>query len=120
MNEHEFYSLKEQVSVHKTQIDNQLEKIEIKISHLEEKISDIRGDIGDIKAMLKDLETLKIDVNSLSQHNQKIGYIIDEKINNFRKELDDKKYKDWRLWLGVASLVVGIIAIIINFIPHQG
>ncbi|WP_281952021.1 hypothetical protein [Nitrosophilus kaiyonis] len=116
MNESEFYNLKEQVSNHKIFIEQQLEKIDIKINHLEEKISDIKNDIGDMKAILKELENLKIDVGNLIRDNRNVDYIIDKKINDFKKELEEKKYKDWRLWTAVGGAVGGFLFGVISLI----
>jgi predicted nucleic acid-binding Zn-ribbon protein len=90
----------------------EIEKLQNKINYIEDKIKRINEDFGDIKADLKELKNLQIEHVKLKTNVEIIPLSIKSEI---KKEQEEKKYKDFRLWISIIALIISIITLIIKF-----
>jgi len=89
----------------------EIEKIQNKINFIEEKIQRINDDFGDIKADLKELKNLQLEYIKLEKNMETIPIKIKSEL---KKEIEDKKYKDFRLWMSIIAIIISIITFIIK------
>ena len=115
MEDKEFYNLSSKVNEINVSIERDTKHIEHIIDSLEKKIDD------DLKPEIWDLKT---NIKKISQNEKDIAVLIEKSENNakllesYKKELEakmvtkqyleDKKYKDWRIWMVGIGLLVAI------------
>lgn len=136
MEDKEFYNLSSEVKALNIKLEKDTEKFIFIIKALEEKIDNLKIQSGDmidkdIQSLQEKIDDLKAEVwelKSSKKHitqNEKDIAVLSEQVKGnstlmdsykreieaqmvTRKELDDKKYKDWRLWLGVVGVIIAI------------
>lgn len=118
MDDKEFYKLISDLEVAKTSLEKDIEilkiNIEKDISHLEKTSEQIKEELFDLKANSKTIHHNEVDIAILIEKSESNTKLLE----SYKKELEakmvtkdyleDKKYKDWRLWLAGVAVIVSV------------
>lgn len=114
MEDREFYELSSEVKSVNVKLEKDTEKFALIIKSLEDKIEDLKSEIWDLKSSKKHITQNEKDIAVLSQQVKGNSELLESYKREVeakmvtRKELEDKKYKDWRIWLGIAGILIAI------------
>lgn len=126
MEDKEFYELSSEVKSINVKLEKDTEKFILIIKSLEDKfdkdiksldkkIEDLKGEIWELKSSKKHITQNEKDIAVLSQQVKGNSDLLESYKREVeakmvtRRELDDKKYKDWRLWLGVIAFIGSLL-----------
>lgn len=121
------------------EIEKSLELIEEKIKQIKEplvfKIDQIEKSINSLEQKIKDdiksdIWELKQSSKNITQNEKNIAVIVEQfkglnkQLDSYKKELEakivthkdleDKKYKDWRLWISIIAIALSIFTLFNN------
>ena len=91
------------------------------MQHISQNIEDIKNEIWELKANAKKINESSVDIATLIQKSKNTTELLHSFKNELeakmvtKEYLEEKKYKDWRLWLVVIGLVASIGFNIFNF-----
>lgn len=111
-------SIEEKIDSYKIQTGDMIDK---DIQSLQQKLDDLKAEVWDLKGTKKHITQNEKDIAVLSEQVRGISTLMDSYKREIeaqmvtRKELDEKKYKDWRLWLGGIGLIAAIVIGAINY-----
>lgn len=126
MEDKEFYELSSEVKSINVKLEKDTEKFILIIKSLEDKfdkdiksldkkIEDLKAEIWELKSSKKHITQNEKDIAVLSQQVKGNSDLLESYKREVeakmvtRRELDDKKYKDWRLWLGVIAFIGSLL-----------
>ncbi len=115
MEDKEFYSLLLEVNKISVSIDKDIKLIEHITNSLEKKIDDdLKQEIWDLKTNIKKINQNETDIAVLIEKSESNTKLLE----SYKKELEakmvtkqyleDKKYKDWRIWMVGIGLLIAI------------
>ncbi|MGM0520447.1 MAG: hypothetical protein ACQERD_12500 [Campylobacterota bacterium] len=109
------FSLRNDVTELKTIQKKDMEKIDHIVSSIEQKIDSINDDLNELKQNHK--LTIQNDRNltELKERTNGLDRELSAKMVT-KDELQEMKYKDWRVWLAIGSLVLVAIATVASSI----
>ena len=91
-------------------------KIEQSLRNLDNKVNnDIKQDIWEIKQNIKKITQNEKDIAVLIEKIKQAEILLSSTKETLeakmvtKKDMDEKKYKDWRLWLAILALAVSFI-----------
>ncbi len=100
----------------KKDIEINIVKIEQSLQNLDNKVNnDIKQDIWEIKQNIKKITQNEKDIAVLIEKIKQAEILLSSTKETLeakmvtKKDMDEKKYKDWRLWLAVLALAVSFI-----------
>ncbi len=101
---------KENINFKLTQIEKSIDSVDNKLKN------DVKTDIWEIKQSVKNISQYEKDIAVLSEQFKSIT----KQLESYKKELEakmittkdleDKKYKDWRLWLSIIAILIAILS----------
>lgn len=125
MEDKEFYELSSEVKTSNVKLEKEIEKIALllqsienkfdkEVQNLERKIEDLKSEIWDLKSSKKHITQNEKDIAVLTEQVKGNSALLESYKREVeakmvtRKELEEKKYKDWRIWLGIAGILIAI------------
>jgi tRNA/tmRNA/rRNA uracil-C5-methylase (TrmA/RlmC/RlmD family) len=123
-----FYELSVKISELKITSEKDIQRLEQLNEGLNQKIDALKSEIWELKNHGKSISQAEKDIAVLSE--QSIGnkdLLISFKNELEAKmvtktELNDKKYKDWRLWLSILAIIIAVgmnFDKVLNLISHS-
>jgi len=85
------------------------------IQSLQQKIDDLKSEVWDLKSSKKHITQNEKDITKLSEQVKGYSALMDSYKREIeaqmvtRKELEEKKYKDWRLWIAVVAFIGSMV-----------
>ncbi|MDX4069150.1 hypothetical protein [Aliarcobacter skirrowii] len=105
----------------KENINFKLEQIEKSISSLDDKIkSDVKKDIWELKQNIKNIAQNEKNIAVLTEQLKSFNIQLASQKKEIEakmvttKDLDDKKYKDWRLWISIIAIVISCFTLFVK------
>lgn len=119
--EKELLKIEKEIELNQNNTKHELKTFEKSIEILEEKIdNDLKKEIWELKQNIKNIQQNEKNIAVLDEQFNTLGIKILGFKNEIEakmvthKDLNEKKYKDWRLWISIFAICISLFTLYSN------